>query len=345
LDKVRALQYLASAAAEKSFSGAARVLGVTVPAVARMIKALEDHLGLLLFERSPRGLTLTAGGSSYLEECMPLLADLAAADDHARASSVRLKGTLVVGCQEVIAKGCLTAALPTFHSRYPDIELDVRDFLSATEEQVSGVDVMLMVGWPKAPDLVCRRIGESRFRVLASPSYWTAHGKPQQPQDLERHVCFNLRGNYGRVMDVWNFMKGGEQQMVIARGWLTTSNAHRNLVQQLVLRGHGVARFLDWADFPEVAAGALVPALTDWEITDRPPVNVLYSAATRRNPRARVFIQFMTELFGDLDRARGLHASGTAPPPWMRRANGRASDYLEHRDRSRSVRFGGAKSS
>ena len=194
---------------------------------------------------------------------------------------------------------------------------------------------MLMVGWPKAPDLVCRRIGESRFRVLASPSYWSAHGKPEQPKDLARHICFNIRGNYGRVMDVWNFTKDSEQQTVVAKGWLTTSNAHRALVHQLVLQGHGIGRFVDWADRPEVAAGALVPALMDWESTEVPPVNVLYAATTRRNPRARLFIQFVTEMFAELDRARGLLASGTGPPPWMRRANGRASDFLEHANRSR----------
>src|SRR5687768_6707908 len=133
MDKLRALQYLAAAAAEKSFAGAARVQGVTVPAIARMIKALEDHLGLLLFERSHRGLTLTPAGASYLEACAPLVAELAAADDHVRSSDARLKGTLVIGVQEVIAKGCLLAALPIFHSRHPDIELDVRDFLSVTE--------------------------------------------------------------------------------------------------------------------------------------------------------------------------------------------------------------------
>lgn len=335
MDKIRALDYFAAAAAQKSFSGAARVRGVSVPAVARMIKALEDHLGITLFERSAHGLTLTAGGASYLEACAPLVAELAAADEHARSSTARLKGTLVVGVQEVIAKGCLTAALPVFHSRYPDIELDVRDFLSVTEEQVSGIDVMLMVGWPDAPDLVCRRIGESRFRVMASPSYWAAHGMPKQPQDLERHVCFSIRGNYGRVMDVWSFSKGTERQTVVARGWLTTSNAHRSLVQQLVMKGHGVARFLDWADLPEVEAGALVPVLSDWDSTDTPPINVLYSATTRRIPRARAFIEFITQVFRDLDSARGLQVMGTAPPPWMRRHSGRASDFLGHSGHSK----------
>ena len=306
MDKILALNYLAAAAAAKSFSGAARTHGVSVPAVARMINALEAHLGIALVERSARGLTLTAAGTGYLAACAPLVAELAAADDHARSSTARLKGTLVVGVQEVIAKGCLMSALPVFHGRYPDIEIDVRDFLSVTDEQVSGVDVMLMIGWPKAPDLVCRRVGESRFRILAAPSYWAAHGTPKEPKELERHVCFNIRGNYGRVMDVWSFAKGDEQQTVVARGWLTTSNAHRALVQQLVLGGHGVGRFLDWAEMPEVAAGALVPALTDWQATDMPPVNLLYSASRRRIPRARVFIDYITELFAELDRSRGL---------------------------------------
>ena len=306
MDKILALNYLAAAAAAKSFSGAARTHGVSVPAVARMINALEARLGIALVERSARGLTLTAAGTGYLAACAPLVAELAAADDHARSSTARLKGTLVVGVQEVIAKGCLMSALPVFHGRYPDIEIDVRDFLSVTDEQVSGVDVMLMIGWPKAPDLVCRRVGESRFRILAAPSYWAAHGTPKEPKELERHVCFNIRGNYGRVMDVWSFAKGDEQQTVVARGWLTTSNAHRALVQQLVLGGHGVGRFLDWAEMPEVAAGALVPALTDWQATDMPPVNLLYSASRRRIPRARVFIDYITELFAELDRSRGL---------------------------------------
>lgn len=186
MDKIRALNYLAAAVAEKSFSGAARVHGVSVPAVARMIKALEDHLGVALFERSARGLSLTASGAGYLAACAPLLDELAAADEMVRASTLRLKGTLVVGMQEVIARGCLTAALPLFHSRHPEIDLDVRDFLSVTDEQVSGVDVMLMVGWPKTSDLVCRRIGEGRFRVVASPTYWAVHGMPQRVRAYPR---------------------------------------------------------------------------------------------------------------------------------------------------------------
>lgn len=64
----------------------------------------------------------------------------------------------------------------------------------------------------------------------------------------------------------------------------------------------------------EIESGALVPVLTDWEANDGPPVNLLYSASTRRIPRARAFIDFVTELFRDLDRARGLEAVAHEPP-------------------------------
>ena len=171
MDKIRALNYLASAAAEKSFSGAARAQGVSVPAIARMIKALEEHLGITLFERSSRGLTLTAGGASYLEACAPLIAGLTAADEHARTSTERLKGTLVIGAQEVIAKGCLTAALPLFQDRYPDIEFDVRDFLSVADGVIVGSALVsaLDVGLPAVRALAEELAAGVRQKVTEVP--------------------------------------------------------------------------------------------------------------------------------------------------------------------------------
>lgn len=335
MDKLRALHYLAVAADEKSFSGAARALDVSVPAVAKMINALEKQLGVQLFERSARGIMLTAAGASYLEACAPALAQLNDADEQARALAVRLKGTLVVGVQHVIARGCLTAALPRFHARHPDIELDVRDFQQVTEAQMSGVDVMLVLGWPEVPNLVCRRIAAGRFIVVASPAYWAAHGIPERPMDLERHVCLTIRGVAGTVMDEWGFSRGAEQETVRARGWLTTSNAHRDLVVELGLGGHGVVRILDWTNLPHLASGVLVQALTDWESTESVPVNLLYSASARRIPRARVFIDFVNELFSDLDRTRGRRVEATERPAWLSRPRARASDFVVRSGRPR----------
>ncbi len=325
MDKLRALHYFASAAAEKSFSGAGRSFGVSATAVAKLINALEKGLDAKLFDRTARGLTLTAEGTRYLEACGPALTQLDDADERLRESMLRPKGTMVIGVQHVIARGCLTAALPRFHARYPEIELDVRDFQRVTDEQISGVDVMLVLGWPKVEDLVHRRIGAGRFLVAASPAYWAQHGMPQRPRDLEHHVCLPIRAVDGTAMDVWAFTRGEEQESVTVRGWLTTSNAHRDLVIELALAGHGVIRILDWTNLPELASGSLVTALVDWKSTEAPPVNLLYRASVRRIPRVRLFIDFATEVFRDLDRARGQGVVGTERPRWLWRHHGRVS--------------------
>lgn len=310
MDKLRALQCFMSAAVEKSFSGAARELGASVPAVAKMVTALEKSLGIPLFERTTRGVTLTAGGANYLRSCAPALALLDEAEEQARSSSTRVRGTLVVGVQHVIARGCLTAALPRFHARHPDIALDVRDFRRAAEEDMDGLDLMLALGWPNTPNLVRSVISAGRFIVVASPAYWAARGTPKRPSDLEQHDCLPIRAINGTVLDLWTFTRGSEQESVTAKGWLTTANAHRDMVIELALAGHGVVRLLDWTNLAELAAGSLVRVLSDWESSEAIPVNLLYSPNVRRTARAQAFIEFVIETFHELEHVRG---AGRAP--------------------------------
>lgn len=331
MDKLRALQYLVAASETGSFSSAARGLDVSAQAVTKLISALEADLGVKLFERSAQGMSLTAAGTNYLAACAPALMQLQEADDDTRASTVRSKGTVVVGVQHVIARGCLTAALPRFHSRFPDIELDVRDIRRATDEDVTALDVMLIMGWPKVNNVVQRRIGTGRFMVVAAPAYWAAHGVPQRPKDLERHVCLPISGVDGTVMDLWTFVRGEEQESVTARGWLTTSNSHRDLVIELAMAGEGVIRILDWTNRPELASGSLVEVLRDWESPVIVPINVLYRPSIRRIPRVKVFIEFVTELFHDSDAHRGRRLVASERPSWLRWHHERTSSAVSRR--------------
>jgi LysR family transcriptional regulator for bpeEF and oprC len=333
MDKLRALQYLRAAAVHRSFSSAARTLGVSVPAVAKLISALERDLKIQLFERSTRGLTLTAVGSRYLDACSPALARLEDADEQVRGLATRPAGTLVVAVQQVIARGFFAAALQRFHLRFPDIELDIRTLEHDVEASLPGVDLMLVLGWPQVKELICRRLGAGLYQVVASPTYWRAHGIPERPADLQRHQCLTVRGIDGAVMDVWSFTRGDEREVVHARGWLTASHAHRDVFMELALAGHGVMRILDWINQAEIDSGRLVPALVEWESTEVVPVNLLYAPGIRRIPRARVFIDFVTDLFDELQRARGGAVAGTEKPSWMRRSHGRASDLVLRGDR------------
>ena len=174
MDKLRSLQYFAAAAEEKSLAGAARRFGVSTQAVAKMITALERDLGVRLFDRASHGLSLTASGAAYRDTCLPALAQLQLAEELVRATPAQ--GGVVAGVQHVIAREVLTPALPRFHVRHPQIQIDVRDFNRASKEQTDGVDVFLTLGWPQASDLVLRQIASSRTIVVASPEYWAAHG-------------------------------------------------------------------------------------------------------------------------------------------------------------------------
>jgi DNA-binding transcriptional LysR family regulator len=331
MDKLRALQYFVATAEEKSFSAAARRLEVSAPAVAKLVTALERSLGVRLVERATKGISLTAGGASYLEACAPALARLTEADEVTRASTQRSPGKVVVGVQHVIARSCLTRALPRFHLLHPEIQIDLRDFTRVTSEQISGVDIFLVMGWPKVDDLVQRRVAAGRFLVAASPSYWAAHGLPRHPRDLEQHVCLPIRSLDGTVMDLWSFMRGTERVAVAVKSWLTTSNAHRDAVIELALAGEGVVRLLDWTERDHFDSGRLVQALTEWESPEAPPVNLLYRASVRRIPRVRLFIDFVLETFREVEAARGQPVRASEAPAWLWRRLGRASAALNRR--------------
>ena len=328
MDKLRALHYFAAAAQTASFSAAARRFDVSTAAVAKLVGNLEAALGVRLFDRHAHGLSLTSGGTAYLEACQPALDQLAIADELAIANTAAVCGTVVVGVQPVIALECLTAQLPRFMALYPEIQLDVRYFMHPSEEQVRGLDVMLVVGWAQADNLVQRRLGAVSLVVCASPRYWAAHGVPRHPSELAQHNCLCVRSSQtNTVMDVWKFRRGEEQVEVTARGSVVVDNVHRDLARDLLVAGLGVGRILEWDTRRDqrFAGGALVPALLDWSSPEVPPVTLLYPQSVRRIARVRAFIDFATQLFRELELQRLARLPASEQPRWATARRSRAS--------------------
>jgi LysR family transcriptional regulator for bpeEF and oprC len=325
MDKMRSLQYFIASAEHGSFSGAARSLEVTIPAVAKLVSTLEKNLGVRLFERSAQGLVLTAAGESYLESCRPAVALLDELDEQMRASGTRTRGTVVVGIQHLAAKDVLAPALPRFLARHPEIQVDLRESTQLVAPDAPGVDMYLSFSWPKSPDLVHRSLAMTRFVVCASPAYWAAHGMPSHPRELVDHNCLLIRTQTGMVMDVWNFRRGAETEQVTVKGSLVCNNAHRDVAIALAAAGQGVVRTLEWTHRAGVIPGALVPAFTDWELPDAPPMNLSYRPSARRTARVRLFIDFVLEVFRELESPAARVGRVATAPHWANRRVARAS--------------------
>jgi DNA-binding transcriptional LysR family regulator len=324
MDKLRALQCFVAAAEERSLSAAARRLEVSVPAVGKMVTALERALGTTLVERSSRGLVLTADGRAYLDACRPLLDQLANADAVLARGGGRPRGTLVVGAPGFLIQSWLLPALPAFLTAYPDIEVDFRVMTRLADAEARGVDLCIVLGWPLATGLVHRCLARTRTFVTASPAYWAAHGMPRHPRELQRHNCLLMRNPEGTVLDLWQLSKGAQTETVTVKGNLISDD--RNVIVDAALAGLGVARLMSLTLRDPSRDGRLVAALTEWEMGDPPPISLFYRPSFRRNPRVRPFVDFVTDRFRTLAGGDG-NAEATLPaePGWYRTGTGRVS--------------------
>ncbi len=326
MDKLRAIQYFVAAADAGSLSRAARAMEVSVPAVQKLIAALEGTLGVALLERDAKGVRLTLAGSEYLDCCRPLLDELKSTEEGLVGRGVRPSGVLAVATNEQLAHHILLPALPRFRLRYPDIQLDLRIVHRVTDGDAAAAEILLLHGWLDAmQDYVHRNLGMTRTFIVASPDYWAARGIPADPQELARHDCLMMRNPAGIQLDLWEFERQGEKRSVRVNGWLT-SNA-REVVMDSVLRGQGVGRFTEVTSRSHLQSGRLVPVLLDWTALGGPPINLFYRASARRNAVAKAFIEWVLQLLQQHDaEGQFLMQHPTAERPgWHRRGFSRAS--------------------
>lgn len=328
MDKLRAIQYFVVAVREGSLSGAARRLEVSVPAVAKLVAALERELAAKLFDRSPRGLALTADGERYLAVCEGLLLQLADIERQLGRRGETPRGSVVVELPPMLARFWILPALPELHRQYPEVQIELRliERSTITDADASGCDVCIVLGWPEALDRVVRQVARMRLLVCATPAYWARNGLPQRPRDLAQHVACLVRNPKGVLLDYWRYRQGDEEEAVKLSGWLVSD--HRDAVLDAVLAGEGIGRFADLSIQHLLRSGELVAALTDWETPDDPPVNLLHRPLARGPSALRVVVEFLEAQIRQLEAGRSAPHAGTEPPArplWYRRAYGRAS--------------------
>lgn len=329
MDKLRAIQYFTQAAESGSFAATARHFRVSAPAVVQLVGALERSLGSALFHRTTKGLTLTADGERYYEVSRQVTTNLRDVEQRMGPRGAKPGGTLTVGMRGSVGMNCVMPRIARFVADYPDIDLVIRPSFTVRDIDDRQLDLALLVGWPPERDLVVRPLAQTRLIVCAAPDYWARHGMPRDPEELRGHDFLIVRSSGGTLVDRWIFERNGESRTIDVKARMVGEDMA--WLGEAAAAGVGVLRVVDLTLPAYLSSGRLVPALNDWEALEAPLIFAAYPPIQRRSRLVRVFLDFLAEVFAEIevDRSRALGNSipRVRNPEWFGRTHGRQSAY------------------
>ncbi|TCK36798.1 DNA-binding transcriptional LysR family regulator [Paraburkholderia sp. BL8N3] len=273
---------------QRSFSAAARTLGVSASALSHAMRGLEAKLDVRLFNRTTRSVALTEAGQQLLRRVVPAMADLEDAVNEVASARDRPSGSIRISASENAAKPLVRHVLPEFLAAYPDIHVEFVVDTRLVDIVADGFDAGIRVLQDVPRDMVAVRFGpDMRFAAVASPGYLARHDPPETPNDLARHRCIRFRFASGALYR-WDLESQGKSASVDVDGPMTLGNL--NLMVEAALAGIGVAWVPDYLVTEHLTAGRLVQLLPEWSPSF--PGLCLYYPANRHPPTAlRLFAQ------------------------------------------------------
>ena len=253
MDQLRALRYFSKLAETLSFSETADYFRVPSSSVSRRIKDLEETLGVELFLRTTRSVSLTDLGVLYLTEIKTALQTIEIADEMCKAQSISPSGTVRITAMPGYAELYVLPAINRMRTLYPDLEFD----LNITDQTLSlssnDADIAIRATSDLPDQVVARRLSEHNFILVASPDFINQNGRPQTSDDLCSFPVFMYRTPHG-VLN-WQAQKN-QTWKDIELTPRYVSNHGQSLLESVV-RGQGMALLPSWGVEKEISTGQL----------------------------------------------------------------------------------------
>lgn len=295
MDRFDAMQAFARVVETRSFTKAAETLHMSKTSLTQLVQQLEARLRVKLLNRTTRKVNVTADGAAYYERVVRLLADMDDAETSLSGASASPRGRLRVDVPSPLARLILVPALPAFHARYPDIQLD----LGVSDRMVDligeNVDCVVRGGELADQSLMARRVGDLQLGVYAAPSYLEGAGVPSHPQMLEdthhRIVGF-LWSRNGKTFP-YAMHREGERLEVRGRYVLSVDDGNAYLAAGLA--GMGILWLPAYMARAHLATGELFALFEDWRL-DPMPLYVAFPPNRHVSAKLRVFIDWVAEL-------------------------------------------------
>jgi DNA-binding transcriptional LysR family regulator len=286
------LDAVVAVARHGGFRAAALELGVSATSVSNAVAGLEARLGVRLFNRTTRSVSLSEAGEQFIASVGPALSDIHAAMEATNSRRGRPAGTLRLNCPVGAAQQGLMPVVLEFQRRYPEVRVDIVTHAQLVDIVAKGFDAGVrtrdvvpgdMIAVPFSPAL--------RFVIVGSPAYLQDHPVPAEPADLMAHRCIRARWPSGALYR-WEFKKRGRALTIDVPGSLTLDDP--TLMRDAALADAGLAYLWEARVRADLARGHLISVLDDW-IPSSPGL-CLYYPDRRHVPAAlSAFIKILRE--------------------------------------------------
>jgi DNA-binding transcriptional LysR family regulator len=270
-------------------------------AASRCLAALEERLATRLVERNTRRLAVNDMGQEFYRHCKAVLTQMREAETAVNANSISPSGTLRVTSSLSFCMKHIAPLMPQFHRLYPDVTLDLIAANRYFDLLDSGLDLAIRTReYEPDSNVVVRRLASTRRILAASPAYLAAHGVPRRLDDLARHDL--LVYSHANQPNTLRFKGKDDSERVIGIKSLMQSNDGQ-IIRAAALKGLGILIQPNYIVYDDVVAGRLIPVLNEWDLP-RLTINIAYPGRKHLPAKARVFIEFLTQHFKDMDFER-----------------------------------------
>ncbi|WP_133662896.1 LysR family transcriptional regulator [Paraburkholderia sp. BL10I2N1] len=295
MNEIRAITNFVRAATLGSLRSAAVEQGISPQAASHAVMRLEKELGVRLFHRTTRKLSLTEEGQRLFDSVKPALAILSSALDEVRRSKEEVGGMLRVSAPRALGLPVLWPYFEEFQKLYQNVQLEVQFDDQFTDLVADRSDVGFRGGPPPSGGSIARRLVPIQLIVCASPEYIERNGAPRTIEELAQHRCTGYRrANTGKLAQ-WQFRIGDEIVYRDVSAAICVNDTE--METQAVLSGLGIGQLGSFNATTHIRSGRLIPLLTR-HVTEYGMIYIYYKHRTEQSLRVKTFIDFMVERMG-----------------------------------------------
>jgi len=291
MDRFHELNAFIAVVEAGGFSAAARRTGISQAAISKAVGSLERRLGVVLFNRSTRRVTLTDQGRRYYDRAKPLVDEMDDTDSEVTSNSLKVSGRIRIAAPATFGRLHVLPLIPELLSRHPDLQVDLilSDFLRDMVED--RIDLAIRVGWStKEPDAVVKRVATTPLVCVGSRHYFERHGIPKTPSELVNHNCLLYDGLVEAT--TWPFAGPEGGFGVPVRGNLSSNSVET--IRSAVLAGIGIGLFAKVSLADELRHPDVIQILEEF-LTDSREISLVWPTGRFLPARTRRVTDFFSE--------------------------------------------------